>query len=71
MGLAGLNVALNQGWLGNFQLVVTTIDVGDGTDHQIVCGAPNIAQGQKVVVALSGTLMPDGKQIWPGALRGV
>ncbi|MFK3587999.1 MULTISPECIES: YtpR family tRNA-binding protein [Lactobacillus] len=52
-------------------LHVTTIDVGDGTDHQIVCGAPNIAQGQKVVVALSGTLMPDGKQIWPGALRGV
>ncbi|MGU9945442.1 YtpR family tRNA-binding protein [Lactobacillus delbrueckii subsp. bulgaricus] len=52
-------------------LHVTQIDVGDGQDHQIVCGAPNIAQGQKVVVALPGTLMPNGAQIWPGALRGV
>lgn len=52
-------------------LHVTNIDVGDGQDHQIVCGAPNIAQGQKVVVALPGTLMPNGAQIWPGALRGV
>lgn len=52
-------------------LHVTQIDVGDGQDHQIVCGAPNIAQGQKIVVALPGTLMPTGAQIWPGALRGV
>lgn len=52
-------------------LHVTQIDVGDGQDHQIVCGAPNIAQGQKVVVALPGTLMPTGAQIWPGTLRGV
>ena len=51
-------------------LHVTTVDVG-GEEHQIVCGAPNIAQGQKVVVALPGTLMPNGQQIWPGALRGV
>lgn len=50
---------------------VTTVDVGNGEEHQIVCGAPNIAQGQKVVVALSGTLMPNGQQIWPGELRGV
>lgn len=52
-------------------LHVTQIDVGDGQDHQIVCRAPNIAQGQKVVVALPGTLMPTGAQIWPGSLRGV
>ncbi|MDF7669559.1 YtpR family tRNA-binding protein [Lactobacillus sp. ESL0703] len=52
-------------------LHVTTIEVGDGEEHQIVCGAPNIAQGQKVVVALPGTLMPNGQQIWPGDLRGV
>ena len=51
-------------------LHVTTVDVG-GEEHQIVCGAPNIAQGQKVVVALPGTLMPNGAQIWPGELRGV
>lgn len=51
-------------------LHVTTVDVGN-EEHQIVCGAPNIAQGQKVVVALPGTLMPNGQQIWPGSLRGV
>ncbi|WP_297817416.1 YtpR family tRNA-binding protein [uncultured Lactobacillus sp.] len=52
-------------------LHVTTVDVGNDEVHQIVCGAPNIAQGQKVVVALPGTLMPNGQQIWPGELRGV
>lgn len=52
-------------------LHVTTVQVGDEEEHQIVCGAPNIAQGQKVVVALPGTLMPNGQQIWPGKLRGV
>ena len=52
-------------------LHVTTVDVGNGEEHQIVCGAPNIAQRQKVVVALPGTLMPNGQQIWPGELRGV
>lgn len=52
-------------------LHITTVDVGGGETHQIVCGAPNIAAGQKVVVALPGTLMPNGEQIWPGKLRGV
>lgn len=52
-------------------LHVTTVEVGENEEHQIVCGAPNIAQGQKVVVALPGTLMPNGAQIWPGELRGV
>lgn len=52
-------------------LHVTTVDVGAGKEQQIVCGAPNIAQGQKVVVALPGTLMPNGQMIWPGQLRHV
>ncbi len=52
-------------------LKITTVDVGESTLQQIVCGAPNIAQGQHVVVALPGTLMPNGSQIWPGSLRGV
>ncbi|APT15080.1 DUF4479 and tRNA-binding domain-containing protein [Lactobacillus jensenii] len=52
-------------------LHVTTVDVGSESDVKIVCGAPNIEAGQKVVVALPGTLMPNGAQIWPGELRGV
>lgn len=52
-------------------LHVTTVDVGNGEEHQIVCGAPNIEQGQKVIVALPGTLMPNGQIIWPGQLRHV
>jgi len=37
------------------RLSVTRVDVGSGTDLQIVCGAPNVAAGQKVVVATVGT----------------
>jgi len=37
------------------RLSVTKVDVGSGEDLQIVCGAPNVAAGQKVVVATVGT----------------
>ncbi|NML68035.1 phenylalanine--tRNA ligase subunit beta [Hymenobacter sp. RP-2-7] len=41
------------------KLSLTTVSVGDDTPRQIVCGAPNVAAGQRVVVALEGaTLHP-------------
>lgn len=51
-------------------LHVCMVDVGSET-LQIVCGAANVACGQKVVVALDGAIMPNGKMIKNGALRGV
>src|SRR5687768_13509363 len=41
------------------RLRVTTVDIGAGDPRQIVCGAPNVSAGQKVVVATEGaTLYP-------------
>lgn len=51
-------------------LHVAQVDLGT-TTQQIVCGAPNVALGETVVAALPGAMMPDGKIIWPGKLRGV
>lgn len=52
-------------------LNVTRTEVDNGDVLQIVCGASNIEQGQKVVVAKPGAIMPDGSVIWSGELRGV
>lgn len=52
-------------------LSITQTEVDHGEQLQIVCGAPNIKAGQKVVVAKPGAMMPDGLLIWPGVLRGV
>ncbi|AYW47497.1 DUF4479 domain-containing protein [Tetragenococcus osmophilus] len=52
-------------------LSVTEVEVGQDKTLQIVCGAPNIREGLKVVVAKPGAMMPDGMMIWPGELRGV
>lgn len=41
------------------KLKVTQVDLGDGVIEQIVCGAPNVAKGQKVPVATSGAIIKD------------
>lgn len=43
------------------KLKVTTVDLGDGIPVQIVCGAPNVAAGQKVPVATVGTTLYNEK----------
>ncbi|MFS0673116.1 YtpR family tRNA-binding protein [Ornithinibacillus sp. 179-J 7C1 HS] len=52
------------------KLSVCKVDVGDEV-LQIVCGAPNVDKGQKVVVAKVGATMPSGLRIKPTELRGV
>ncbi|MDR0734052.1 MAG: phenylalanine--tRNA ligase subunit beta [Dysgonamonadaceae bacterium] len=55
-------------------LHVTTVDIGDGQTYQIVCGAPNVAAGQKVVVATVGTKLYAGDEtitIKKSKIRGV
>src|SRR5450432_1351406 len=37
------------------KLTLTKVNVGNGEPLQIVCGAPNVASGQKVIVAMVGT----------------
>ncbi len=44
------------------KLSVTTVDVGGNELLSIVCGAPNVAAGQKVVVATVGTTLYDGNE---------
>ena len=44
------------------KLTVTTVDIGSSEPLQIVCGAPNVAAGQKVPVALTGTMVFKGDE---------
>ncbi len=53
---------------------ICSVNVGEGEPQQIVCGAPNVAAGQKVIVATLGTKLYDGDQcftIKKSKLRGV
>lgn len=56
------------------RLKVTTVDLGNGEPVQIVCGAPNVAAGQKVPVATIGTtLYSEEGEAWKikkGKIRG-
>ena len=52
------------------KLSVCQVDAGDG-ERTIVCGAPNVAAGQSVPVALPGAVMPDGTKLGKAKLRGI
>ena len=56
------------------RLKVTKVDIGLGEPLQIVCGAPNVAVGQKVPIAVIGTILYDdngeGFKIKKGKIRG-
>lgn len=53
------------------RLRVTQVDCGEKNARTIVCGAPNVAVGQRVCVALPGTLLPNNVRIEVSAIRGV
>jgi len=53
------------------KLSVCTVNVGQSTPLQIVCGAKNVAEGQWVAVALVGCRLPDDTIIKEAELRGV
>lgn len=57
------------------RLKVTTVSIGGEEDLQIVCGAPNVAAGQKVIVATVGTTLypnpEEGFKIKKSKIRGV
>jgi phenylalanyl-tRNA synthetase beta chain len=56
------------------KLSVTTVDIGEEALLNIVCGAPNVAAGQRVVIATMGTTIykgDDGFQIKKAKIRGV
>ena len=51
------------------RLSITQVDTGDGL-KQIICGAPNVVAGQKVIVALPGAVLPGDFKIKESKLRG-
>lgn len=53
------------------KLRVAEVDTGDGIRRRIVCGATNLAEGQRVALALPGAELPGDKKIASSVLRGV
>jgi phenylalanyl-tRNA synthetase beta chain len=53
------------------RLKMCEVEIGEQTPAGIVCGAPNVAAGQTVAVALPGAVMPDGTRIKAAKLRGI
>lgn len=52
------------------RLRVCVVDAGEG-EQTIVCGAPNVAAGQTVAVALPGAVLPGGQKLGKAKLRGI
>ena len=52
-------------------LHVCMVDVGKSEAIQIVCGAPNVREGLKVIVSLPGAVLPGNFEIKKGKIRGV
>lgn len=52
-------------------LHLTHVDVGEDEPLQIVCGAPNVAAGQNVIVALHGARIAGNEKIKKGKIRGM
>jgi phenylalanyl-tRNA synthetase beta chain len=53
------------------RLSVCRVDVGEGEPAVVVCGAPNVAAGQRVAFAAPGTVLPDGRRLARAKIRGV
>ncbi|MCG8428051.1 MAG: phenylalanine--tRNA ligase subunit beta, partial [Chromatiales bacterium] len=53
------------------KLSLCTVNIGTGDNLQIICGAPNVAAGQKVPVAVIGAILPGDFKIKKAKLRGV
>lgn len=51
-------------------LHICQVDIGEEELSQIVCGAPNIAAGQKIIVALPGSRITGNKKIKKSKMRG-
>ena len=51
-------------------LHICQVDIGEEEPSQIVCGAPNIAAGQKIIVALPGSRITGNKKIKKSKMRG-
>lgn len=53
------------------RLSLCRVDLGGGEAVEVVCGAPNVAAGQRVAVAPAGATLPDGTRIKRSKIRGV
>jgi phenylalanyl-tRNA synthetase beta chain len=53
------------------RLSLCRVDLGEAEPAQIVCGAPNVAAGQKVAVVSPGARLPDGRKLQKAKIRGV